>query len=109
MLTREELGARIAAARTDAAVSQSALGELLGVDASAISRMENGSRRVDSLELSAIADATGRPAWWFMEDRASTADVFLRAGEAADQSRRDSLRIFESLVSDMLWLRKITE
>ncbi|MGO3797499.1 MAG: helix-turn-helix domain-containing protein, partial [Pauljensenia sp.] len=41
-----ELGTRIARARELAGVSQTSLGDALGVDRSAISRMEKGDRKV---------------------------------------------------------------
>jgi Zn-dependent peptidase ImmA (M78 family)/DNA-binding XRE family transcriptional regulator len=62
----KELGQRIAAARKARGVSQAALGEPLGLDRSAVSRIESGGRGVDTLELARIAAALCKPVDWFV-------------------------------------------
>jgi transcriptional regulator with XRE-family HTH domain len=56
-ISREDLGAAIAAARTEAGLTQEELGELTGLGQTALSRIESGHRRIDSIELLAIARA----------------------------------------------------
>jgi len=56
-VSREDLGAAIAAARTEAGLTQEELGELTGLGQTALSRIESGHRRIDSIELLAIAAA----------------------------------------------------
>lgn len=56
-LTQEQLGTRIGRARERAGLSQAELGTRVELTQSAISRIESAERGVDSLELSAIADA----------------------------------------------------
>jgi Zn-dependent peptidase ImmA (M78 family)/DNA-binding XRE family transcriptional regulator len=56
-LTQQQLGERIARARERLGLSQAQLAERVDLGQSAISRIESGGRGVDSLELSAIADA----------------------------------------------------
>lgn len=53
------LGARIQEARKRADVSQDELGKVLNVDRTAVSRIEDGSRKVSALELSDIASRIG--------------------------------------------------
>lgn len=56
-LSREDLGRRIEQAREAAGLSQTELAQIVDLSQSAISRIESGSRGVDSLELAGIADA----------------------------------------------------
>ena len=55
MVGRRELAARIAEARERADVSQVEVAERLGLPRSAISKMENGEQRIESLVLAAMA------------------------------------------------------
>jgi transcriptional regulator with XRE-family HTH domain len=57
--SRDELGARIAAAREAAALSQEQLGHAIDRSKSVVCRIEKGERPVDSFELGLIADALG--------------------------------------------------
>ena len=62
------LGLRVARARTEADVSQGKLGEMVGLDRSAISRAEKGERKLTMAEMVAIAEALGRPLGFFVND-----------------------------------------
>lgn len=61
MVGRRELAARIAEARERAGVSQLEVAERLDLPRSAISKMENGEQRVESLVLAAMARLYGVP------------------------------------------------
>ncbi len=56
-ISRADLGAAITAARMGAGLSQEQLGELTGLEQAAVSRIESGHRRVESIELLMIARA----------------------------------------------------
>jgi Zn-dependent peptidase ImmA (M78 family)/DNA-binding XRE family transcriptional regulator len=56
-----EVGARIAATRQARGLSQEDLAEQVGLDRTAITKIEIGRRRVNSLELVRLADALDRP------------------------------------------------
>ena len=58
----ERLCEQLRALRTRAGLTQSALAERLGVRQTVVSEYERGRRRIDVLELRAIAVALGRPA-----------------------------------------------
>lgn len=58
-LSREDLGRRIERAREEAGLSQTELAQVVDLSQSAVSRIESGSRGVDSLELAGIARALG--------------------------------------------------
>lgn len=68
-LLREELGRRIAVARTAAGLSQQQLAEAVGLKhAQDISRYERGKVEVPSKRIDLIAEATGRPRSYFTRD-----------------------------------------
>ena len=56
---RTNTGDAIAIARSAAGITQEELGKLTGLGQSVISRIESGHRKVDSVELVAIAKALG--------------------------------------------------
>ena len=58
----ERLCEQLRALRARAGLTQSALAERLGVRQAVVSEYERGQRRIDVLELRAIAVALGRPA-----------------------------------------------
>lgn len=61
MVGRRELAARIADARERSGVSQVEVAERLKLPRSAISKMENGEQRIESLVLAAMARLYGVP------------------------------------------------
>jgi Zn-dependent peptidase ImmA (M78 family)/DNA-binding XRE family transcriptional regulator len=61
-----DLGRRIAQAREDVGKTQSELANLVGLDRTAITRVEAGTRKVSATELVAIATALERPIDWFV-------------------------------------------
>ena len=63
-----EIGARVAFARHAHNLTQAALAGRIGVDRSALARIESGSRQLSALELAALARATDLPIDWFIGD-----------------------------------------
>ena len=63
-----DLGQRITEAREDAGKTQAELANLVGLDRTAINRIEAGTRKVSATELVAIAAALERPIDWFVVD-----------------------------------------
>ncbi len=64
--TQADLGRRIAEAREDAGRTQAEVAALVGLDRTALVRIESGSRKVSATELVAIAGALERPIDWFV-------------------------------------------
>lgn len=62
----KELGSRLADARKATGLTQADLAREVGLDRTAVTKIESGARGVDSLELSRIATALGRPVDWFL-------------------------------------------
>src|SRR6202034_1508794 len=59
--TQADLGRGIAQAREDSRKTQSELADLVGLDRTAVVRLEAGNRKVSATELVAIASALERP------------------------------------------------
>jgi Zn-dependent peptidase ImmA (M78 family)/DNA-binding XRE family transcriptional regulator len=94
-----ELGQRIAEARRVAGLSQEQLGQPLGLDRSAISRIESGGRHVDTLELSRLAANLERPIEWFVGPRPATVVSRKAALEKRDTTRGDL--VLDDLVAEV--------
>jgi transcriptional regulator with XRE-family HTH domain len=61
-----ELGSRLAQAREDAGMTQEGLAQAVGLDRTAITRLEKGQRKLSAPELVAIAKTVGRPLAFFV-------------------------------------------
>lgn len=61
-----EVAARVTLARERAGFSQSQLAERIGMSRPSLTRVEQGTRRIDVLELVRLARATGRSVQWFV-------------------------------------------
>jgi Zn-dependent peptidase ImmA (M78 family)/DNA-binding XRE family transcriptional regulator len=66
--TQADLGRRIAEAREAAGKTQAELAALVGLDRTAIVRVEGGTRKVSATELVAIASALEMPIDWFVAE-----------------------------------------
>lgn len=60
------IGQRIAAARDEADLTQSQLAAHVGLDRTAVAKVEAGTRKVSATELVAISEALDRPIDWFV-------------------------------------------
>jgi Zn-dependent peptidase ImmA (M78 family)/DNA-binding XRE family transcriptional regulator/predicted HTH domain antitoxin len=67
-----ELGRRIRQAREEATLSQDAVAQHLGLTRSAVSLIESGKRKVDSLELRSFSQLVGRSVVFFLDDETAT-------------------------------------
>lgn len=61
-----QLGARIAQARKTAGLTQEQLTQEIGLERSAVSKIESGGRELGALELGRVAQALKRPVHWFV-------------------------------------------
>lgn len=62
------IGRRIAEARGRAAMTQAQLAAAISLERSAVTKIENGARRVSALELSRIAEALDERIEWFVSE-----------------------------------------
>lgn len=63
-----EIGARVAEARAERGVTQAQLAAAIGMDRTALAKIESGARRVAAVELVAIARELGRRVEWFVDE-----------------------------------------
>lgn len=66
--TQAELGRRIAEARMDTGISQADLAAGVGLERTALVRVEAGERRISATELVSLAEVPGSPVDWFFAE-----------------------------------------
>ena len=98
---RRALGARIAAARTAAGLTQEGLGRSTGVGQTVISRIESGLRRVDSDELRRLAGALGVDLSALVVDGDLPADYAERLRRYGDPSLVEALAWLPGFLSGL--------
>lgn len=69
------LASRLAQARRTAGLSQAEVARAVGLDRTAISKIESGHRQVEALELARLASVLLRPVDWFVRDDALRLDI----------------------------------
>ncbi|SOJ52962.1 hypothetical protein MSIMFB_00467 [Mycobacterium simulans] len=91
------LGRRVAQAREEAGISQGKLGELVGLDRTAINRAEGGDRKLAMTEMVAIAEALGRPLGYFVNDPLPAVVNRRRdLANAGDDARHDTTQALDA-------------
>lgn len=100
---RADIAGRLKEAREYLGLSQQEVADALGVPRTAVSMMESGQRRVDSLELKSLAKLYQRPITFFTgeEETALGSDVAMLAKQVAklsEQDRNELLRFGEFLM-----------
>jgi Zn-dependent peptidase ImmA (M78 family)/DNA-binding XRE family transcriptional regulator len=70
-----ELGRRIRQAREEASLAQDVVAQHLGLTRSAVSLIESGKRKVDSLELRSFSRLMGKSVAFFLDDEAATIEA----------------------------------
>ncbi|MES0836580.1 helix-turn-helix domain-containing protein [Nocardiopsis tropica] len=109
-LSWESIGERVRDSRASAGLSQQDLADRVGLERSMISKLEKGARRIDAMELTAIAGVLGYPVTHFLSPtpevvsrRAATAEVEELSESAA---ARDTYRNEAELAQ---WLRDVRQ
>ncbi|MEV6987257.1 XRE family transcriptional regulator [Sphaerisporangium sp. NPDC051017] len=95
-----EVGARVADARKARGYSQDHLANELGVDRTAITKIEAGRRQINSLELVRLAEVLGRPLQWFVSPPPD-AVISRRAAVADQRSDQKSDLAIEDIARDL--------
>jgi Zn-dependent peptidase ImmA (M78 family)/transcriptional regulator with XRE-family HTH domain len=111
MLTLEELGTRLRRAREVAGYTQEEAARALGLDATAVAKMERGRRGVGALELKRLAALYGTTVEDLLEDPLAEGEVPLtvamRATTEALGPKAGALkRRLQRIVADDRWLRE---
>jgi len=87
----QELGARVAEARKVAQLSQAELATAVNLDRTAVTKLESGERKLDSLELVRIAGVLKRSVDWFLSPPLAAVVSRRKRRETTDESRADAL------------------
>jgi Zn-dependent peptidase ImmA (M78 family)/DNA-binding XRE family transcriptional regulator len=103
--TQEELGRRIAEARSDCGMTQADLASGIGLERTALVRLEAGDRKVSATELVALAEALGRPIDWFFTESPPAVVSRRRDPSVGGFSRRLDLAL-ERVARDVAFLLK---
>ena len=102
-VTQADLGRRIADARTEAGLTQAELAATIGLERTALVRIESGDRKVSATELVAIAGALDRPVDWFFTE-SPVAVVSRRRDPAVGGFSRALDRALELAARDVAFL-----
>ena len=102
----EHLGARVAAARRDAGLTQQECATRVGIDRSALAKIETGRRGVSATELVRFAEALEMRIEWFFEDAPQAVLSRRNAAEAGAPSPSVD-RFTERLAREVEFLQRI--
>jgi transcriptional regulator with XRE-family HTH domain len=106
--TPAEMGVVVADLRRRAGLDQSQVAAHLGIDQSAVSRIERGERRLNAWELYALAELLAvEPGLILGKEEPSAA--LLRAAGANEAAIREALTMFEIVVREVLAARALEE
>jgi transcriptional regulator with XRE-family HTH domain len=106
--TPAEVGSVVAELRRQAGLDQTAVAAHLGVDQSAVSRVERGERRLSAWELAALAELLEvEPG--LLTGREAPGAVLLRAAGANRPAVREALGAFEVVMREVLAARALEE
>ena len=101
-LTQIEVGAKIARLRDERDVPQRRLAAEIGLDPSALSRVESGERGLAVGELVAIAEFLGVSMDELLRDDVAGAPLF--RNEGGEVAGNDAVAVFDELIDDFLAL-----
>jgi Zn-dependent peptidase ImmA (M78 family)/predicted HTH domain antitoxin/DNA-binding XRE family transcriptional regulator len=116
-----ELGRRIRLAREEAALSQDAVAQYLELPRSAVSLIEGGKRKVDSLELQKFSRLVGKSILFFLDEESGSVktseieeddptQILFSANQAVDiSSDRDQIERFRQFYRDFARLARMLE
>lgn len=101
----EAVGRRVAEARRLRGLTQAELASRLGLDRTAVAKLEAGNRGLSSLELAHLASELARPIEWFVSE--SPPAVVSRRSEAVEPARDEIGRAAEDFARDVELLSEL--
>ena len=104
-LTQAEIGAKIARLRDERDMTQGRLATGIGLDASALSRVESGARGLAVGELVAIADFLGVSLDQLLRDDVVTEPLF--RNEGGEAAGTNAVATFNEFIDDFLALEAL--
>jgi len=104
----QEIGRRIASYRNELGLSQEVVAERMGISRAVLSKIENGQKAVNAMELQAACTALGVDLNDLIEERPhSLVSAFM--GSAKTEPARQAIISVDRLVQEYLWQLKIAE
>lgn len=100
--SKREFGGRIADARSAAGFTQGDLASKLGLDRTAITKIETGDRKVDSFELAQIAEILKRPISWFLMSPVPSVVSRRQAREGVEKAADIDLELLAADVEQLI-------
>lgn len=108
-MTKEELGVKIRAIRTQRNISQEALGKVLNRTHAAVSDIERGKTDLSVSDLYIIANFFGVPVTEFLEEQKSSGQSFVQYRDAKDITPKEKAAA-DKVANDFIQLaRKLAE
>jgi transcriptional regulator with XRE-family HTH domain len=101
-----DFGRRIADARESEGRTQAELADAIGLDRTAVAKIEAGTRKVSAIELVAIAASLNRPIDWFVFESPHSV-VSRRRDPAVGGYSRALDRVLESVARDLALLTSL--
>ena len=100
-LSEIEIGVRCRDLREQAGLTQAEIGTAIGLDQSAVSRIELGERTLSARDIALLSDALGTTVSRILSDPAGTGrKVLLRANDATDTDIVESIARFQECIDD---------
>lgn len=99
------IGRRIADARGRAGLTQEELARAIGLDRSALAKIETGIRRVTALELARIVDQTGERFEWFVREPSAAVHSYRSGTGSTTTSSID--RMLEQIARDVALVQSL--
>jgi len=104
----QEIGRRIASYRNELGLSQEVVAERMGISRAVLSKIENGQKAINAIELQAACTALGLDLNDLIEKRPqSMALAFM--GSAKTEPARQAIISVDRLVQEYLWQLRIAE
>ena len=104
----QEIGRRIASYRNELGLSQEVVAERMGISRAVLSKIENGQKAVNAMELQAACTALGVDLNDLIEERPQSL-VLAFMGSATTEPARQAIISVDRLVQEYLWQLRIAE
>ena len=104
----QEIGRRIASYRNQLGLSQEVVAERMGISRAVLSKIENGQKAINAMELQAACTALGLDLNDLIEERPQSL-VLAFMGSAKTEPARQAIISVDRLVQEYLWQLRIAE
>jgi transcriptional regulator with XRE-family HTH domain len=104
----QEIGRRIASYRNQLGLSQEVVAERMGISRAVLSKIENGQKAINAMELQAACTALGLDLNDLIEERPQSL-VLAFMGSAKTEPARQAIISVDRLVQEYTWQLRIAE